>query len=373
MREKDKSILRSRTAVTVFIFFVVCLLSSGCASVPSSRRGLEEGIKALVLRDAKAFEIKGRGETIGIALSGNGEAMIDGVERTLPITFTPKGEFLYLNNAPYRGTLVLMRGKKGLAVVNDVPLEAYVAGIINNEISSKWPKDAVKAQAIIARTYALHQKKKRLSEPYHVEATVMGQVYNGAGGEDAASIEAVRSTDGEMLFYDDAPALTVYHSNAGGMTDSSKEIWRSHHPYLVSVPSEYDLKDGKFNWELEITGTAFGVSLVKAGYSIGAVASIVVEARTSAGRVKTISIIDAQGASIRLSAEDLRKALGYSVVKSAMLEVSASDGLFVFKGKGAGHGVGLSQWGAKGMAEAGYSYKEILKHYYPGAELVRMY
>ncbi len=357
----------------IILFFVVCVLLSGCASVPLSRRVASEGIKVLVLRDAKAFEIKGRGEVFGVALSGNGEALIGGVERTLPITFSPKGDFLYLNNAPYRGTLTLMRGKKGLAVINEAPLEAYVAGIINNEISSKWHKDAVKAQAIIARTYALHQKKKRLSEPYHVEATVMGQVYNGASSEDAASIEAVRSTDGEMLFYDNAPALTVYHSNAGGMTDSSKEIWRSHHPYLVSVPSEYDSKDGKFNWELEITGAALGISLGRAGYSIGEAASITVETKTTAGRAKTIVIEDASGASIRLSAEDLRKALGYAVVKSAMFDVSARGSLFVFKGKGAGHGVGLSQWGAKGMAEAGYSYKAILKHYYPGTELVRMY
>ncbi len=327
----------------------------------------------LVLRDSKALEIKGRGEAFGIVLSGNGEAFVNGVERSLPITFSPKGEFLYLNNAPYRGTLIVMRGKKGLAVINDVPLEAYVAGIINNEISSKWHKDVVKAQAVIARTYALHQKKKRLSEPYHVEATVMGQVYNGASAEDAASFEAVRSTDGEMLFYDGAPALTVYHGNAGGMTDSSKEIWRSHHPYLVSVPSEYDSKDGKFNWELEITGAALGGSLGRAGYSIGEVESITVDTKTTAGRAKTIVIEDASGGSIRLSAEDLRKALGYAVVKSAMFEVSVSDGLFVFKGKGAGHGVGLSQWGAKGMAEAGYSYKEILNHYYPGAELVSAY
>lgn len=353
------------------IFFAVSLLLSGCASVSPSRRGASEGIKVLVLRDARALEIKGRGEAFGIVLSGNGEAFVNGVERSLPITFSPNGEFLYLNNAPYRGTLIVMRGKKGLAVVNDVPIEAYVAGIINNEISSKWHKDAVKAQAVIARTYALHQKKKRSSEPYHVEGTVMGQVYNGASSEDAASFDAVRSTDGEMLFHDRAPALTVYHSNAGGRTDSAKEIWRSHHPYLVSVASEYDSKDAKFRWEFEITATALSSALGKAGYSIGEPASISVEAKTAAGRAKAVVIEDAKGASMRIGAEDLRKALGYAVVKSAMFEVSAGGGLFVFKGRGAGHGVGLSQWGAKGMAEAGYSYKEILNHYYPGTELVR--
>lgn len=365
----------SRSRITAFTFFAACLLLSGCASALPSRRAIGEGIKVLVLKDAKAFEIKGGGEAFGIVLSGNGEAMINGVERTLPTAFLPKGEFLYLNGAPYRGALIVMRGKKGLAVVNDVPLEAYVAGIINNEISSKWHKDSLKVQAVIARTYALHQKKKRSSEPYHVEGTVMGQVYNGASAEDAASFEAVRSTDGEMLFYDGAPALTVYHSNAGGMTDSSKEIWRSHHPYLVSVASEYDSKDAKFRWELEMPRAALGASLAKAGYSIGDVASITVDTKTTAGRAKTIVIEDARGALIRLSAEDLRKALGYSVIRSAMFEVTVSDseGLFVFKGKGSGHGVGLSQWGAKGMAEAGYSYKEILNHYYPGAQLVRAY
>ena len=153
------------------------------------------------------------------------------------------------------------------------------------------------------------------------------------------------------------------------MTEAAVDVWRSGYPYLVPVESPFDESAPRFEWELAIGATLFGEQLSAAGYALRSPEEISVLETTLSGRIKLMAIRDASGRELRLSGEDMRKALGYSNLRSTFFEVSRSEGLFVFKGKGSGHGVGLSQWGAKGMAENGYSYKEILEHFYPGTEL----
>ena len=250
-------------------------------------------------------------------------------------------------------------------------MEAYIAGIINNEISSKWPEDVIKSQAVIARTYALFNMRKRQNLPYHVESSVMGQVYSGASVEDNAAIKAVQATAGEILVFDGEPALTVYHSNAGGMTDSAREIWRRDYPYLLPVESPFDASAPKYEWEFALPAESFKGLLSSGGLPALTPQEITVLDTTSAGRVKLIALRDGSGKEARLSGEELRGAVGYSNLRSTFFAVEKDGDRFIFKGRGSGHGVGLSQWGAKGMAENGYSYREILDHFYPGTELTR--
>src|SRR3972149_6545848 len=294
------------------------LLLAGCLHTVPGQAGYGEKVRVLIAKSS-SFDLRAtdRGD-LNIKREGTG-ILVNGRRKTLPLRLHPEGEFIYIGNRPYRGTVEIAAGKDGLLLINEVHLDSYIAGIINNEISSKWPEGVIKSQVVIARTYAIFSMRKKANSPYHLESSVMGQVYNGASGEDDIVRKAVRETAGEILLFDGEPALTVYHSNAGGMTEAAVDVWRGGDPYLVPVEGPFD------------GGAARG--------------------------------------ELRLSAAERRKALGYSNLRSTFLEVSRREGLFVFRGKGSGHGVGLSQWGAKGMAENGYSYKEILEHFYPGTEL----
>lgn len=358
--------LRIASLVTLF-----AVILTGCAGTSVKDMEHSESIKVLVLNGAKELSISGRHDTLRIEKADNGSIMVNGRQTSLPAVYRPSDGFINLNGRPYRGVLTVEAGKDSLMVINEVPLEAYIAGIINNEISSKWPKSAVMAQAVVARTYAIYQKKRRASGAYHIEGTTMGQVYSGASAEDADAISAVSATEGQILVYNGEPALTVYHSNAGGMTEDSASVWSSAYPYLTAVESPYDESAPRYAWEYTITTAAFKAALNKAGYRLDEPVSVAPSALSPSGRAKTVTIKDAQGASVVMSGEDLRKTLGYGNIKSTIFKAEQGADAFIFTGRGNGHGVGLSQWGAKGMADAGYSYKEILEHYYPGAKLVK--
>lgn len=356
------------------LVILLVFLVSGCLRTVPGQAGYGEKIRVLILKEAPSLEVKGtdRGSLV-IRFSGAGEARVNGKTKALPLRLFPDNGHISVNGRPYRGSIEIASGKQGLLVINEVPIEAYLAGIINNEISSKWHEDVIKTQAVIARTYALFNRNKRSGSPWHVESSVMGQVYSGAAAEDQAAVKAVAATAGEVLMYDDEPALTVYHSNAGGMTESSRAVWSRDYPYLMPVESSFDAGAPRFEWDYTATAAGLGEELRRTGRSIGDPIELEVMETTSSGRVKALAIRDANGREIRLTGEELRSAVGYSVIRSAMFTVERGGEMFLFKGKGSGHGVGLSQWGAKGMAEKGYSYRQILLHFYPGTSLTKLW
>ncbi|TAN61108.1 SpoIID/LytB domain-containing protein, partial [bacterium] len=358
------------TKTKLRIFMVALALLFGCSGI-SARRAAGGNIRVLVLKGAQALTIKNADNTksFEVKKTSPGRASVNGTDTALPHRFFPNKGYIYMNNRPYAGSIEVFDNGAGLLAINEVQLETYLAGILNNEISTKWPADALKTQVVVARTYALYQKKKRLKENYHIEGSVMGQVYTGVGGEDAAALKAVRDTIGEVLNYNGEPALTVYHSNAGGMTEDSKDVWGVSAPYLRPVESKYDGIAPKYLWEHVTPAMFLKDALNLAGYDIGDIEDITVDLTSASGRVKRITVRDRNGKKLSMTGEDLRKAAGYSNVRSTLFIVSRDGNSFVFKGRGSGHGVGLSQWGAKVMAEKGDSYKEILRHYYPGTVL----
>lgn len=360
---------RSRFFVLLLLFFI-----GGCIRAVPGSAGDGDRIRVLVLNGAESVSVRGvgSGAVLDIRRDGGGVA-INGRAEPLPLRFEPEGEYIYINNRPYRGSVEVLPNGDGLMVIDELPLEDYLVGIINNEISSKWPEESIKAQAVIARTYAIYVRAKKNDTPYDIEGSVLGQVYSGAAAEDGAAMKAVAATAGEILTYGGEPALTVYHSNAGGMTASSKDVWRSDYPYLRPVGSPYDEHAPRYSWNFSIDVKTLGDRLRDAGFDVGEPEAIEPAVVTDSGRVKSVAIRERGGRKVLLTGENLRKAVGYGKLRSTLFEVRKDGNAFFFSGRGSGHGVGLSQWGAKGMAGDGYTYREILRHYYPGTEIEKVY
>ncbi len=356
----------------LFILLLVILLA-GCVRVPTGNAREDYTVRVLVFKSVDALSVRGSTEgDLRIKAAGNG-VEVNGRNESLPLRLNPAGEFIYLDGRPYRGSIVVSAGEGGLMVVDELALESYLVGVINTEISSRWPVESIKAQAVVARTYAIFNMSKKKDAPYDIEGSVLGQVYSGAAAEDGAALKAVQETEGQILTYGGEPALTVYHSNAGGMTDSAKDVWQGDYPYLQAVESPYDKDAPRYTWSLEVGASELESKLKEAGFKISEPVSINPVSVTRSGRIKALIIKDVRGGRAFLTGEDLRRTLGYSNLRSTRFVVAKKGGTFVFNGRGSGHGVGLSQWGAKGMAEHGYTYRAILEHFYPGTELEKAY
>jgi len=271
----------------------------------------------------------------------------------------------------FRGAIEVRRAKQGLMVINTVPLEVYVAGAVAGEVPASWKREALRAQAVASRTYALHERAAHGRGLYHVEASTKSQVYAG-GATAAASIRgAVRDTRCEILTDGGVPILAAFHSASGGRTASSKEVWGRGLRYLVSrqVVGEDDSPDTY--WRVAVTRTTLGRALAAAGHRIGEVRRVEVLSRSESGRVTRVQI-EGAGGDITLTGRELRSAIGDTTLRSTLFEIRTNDEGFVFVGTGSGHGVGMSQWGALALAERGMGYREILEKFYPGAKLERI-
>jgi stage II sporulation protein D len=276
--------------------------------------------------------------------------------------------FMVVNGRKYHGKVEISPADKGVLVVNELPLEDYLVGLINCEISSQWPMEAIKAQAVVARTYAVYQKEARKNALYQLESTVMDQVYEGCDIEDIRAARGVRETNGEVLTYEDKVIQAFYHSNCGGHTEASENVWGVPLPYLKGVDCVYCLMAPSVRWEQTIPLKRVESLLKSNGYQVNGLRDIKAGTKNRSGRVTELTLFCAKG-SLTISAVNLRKAIGYSVIRSTNFEVrSAGDDVF-FAGIGYGHGVGLCQWGAKQRALDGFDYREILSYYYPGTRL----
>ena len=249
--------------------------------------------------------------------------------------------------------------------ITEVALERYVEGAVASEVYADWPPEALKAQAVVARTYALHQRGQRREARYDLESTVISQRY-GTSTPGATVRRAVGATRGEYLAFAEAPALAVFHASAGGRTASSLEVWGRRLPYLVSVPSPDDAAPDHF-WSYEIAVDDLVRALLGAGLMVDPAGGIGPIRRSGSGRVTSVEI-----GGNTLSGRDLREILGGRAIRSTLFDLRAHGGSVLFLGSGAGHGVGLSQWGARELALQGRAHREILAHYYPGTRLRRI-
>jgi len=278
------------------------------------------------------------------------------------------GGTIHLNDLSVGGLLHIVLYRDTLRLINELDVEEYLKGVVPVEISPKWHPESLKVQAIIARTYVLYQRQVNLGKEYDVLATTADQVYGGRKKEHPAADQAVAETSGLVLTFEGELILSAYHSTSAGPTESASDVWGMELPYLKGVSCPFDQNSPYYQWSRSFLMDAVQESFSKAGYTMGTIASLTPFRWTEAGRIGRFRLLHAQGELI-LKAEDLRRILGYTELPSTRFRIEKIGREIQIRGNGYGHGVGLCQWGAKEMAEMGYSYDKILKYYYPGVRV----
>jgi stage II sporulation protein D len=333
-------------------------------------------------------------------------------------TYTSQSGIVSVDGKAYRGSVILKRTDGGnLTVINEVALEDYVAAVISAEMPADFELEALKAQAVCARGYALKNYNKHAAYGFHVCASVDCQAYNGMAAESEKTVLAARQTAGRILTYDGQIAETVYFAASGGHTEDARYVWGSDVPYLKGVADEYESKDCYAStWTKTLSPERLTEILAARGYGVGNAQTVEVLERTASGAVYKLRVTGGDGDKI-FTNEACRTLFGYDMLLSQAYTVSRGGGIsaqayggavdganlhmlssgglsaygggdlrvmggagertlpaaggdFVFRGRGNGHLVGMSQNGAHGMAQAGFTYEEILTHYYTGTELL---
>ena len=274
-----------------------------------------------------------------------------------------------VNGRDYSAPLEIVRSGDGLAVVNEPRLEEYVAGVLRAEAGEKWPLEMLRAQAIVARTYAAYHRSIATGKPYHIVASTTHQQYAGRVPATSPIWGAVRDTAGQVLLWEGEVFPAFYHTESGGYTEDPRTIFAARGlPALKPVRCEFSAGSPHFYWSLDLKLDALTDALRKNNVDLGGVTAVEVSERTPSLRAAVVSVQGASG-SARLRGNDFRRMLGYDRLKSTLFAVAMDGESAHFSGRGYGHGAGMCQWGAKGMAEQGYSARKILEFFYPGTAL----
>ncbi|MFH0877121.1 MAG: SpoIID/LytB domain-containing protein, partial [Candidatus Omnitrophota bacterium] len=247
-----------------------------------------------------------------------------------------------VNGRRYRGDVVLFKtGGQKLLVVNILDLEAYVKGVLNHEVSEKWPLAALKAQAVATRTYALYQCQVMKTKDYDVTADVSSQVYGGRNSEKRRTNRAVNFTWGEILTYQGKVFPTYFHATCGGMTEDAGELWKINiAPLKGGRVCSYCQESPHFYWKATLDLKTIAKKLQAVAASKGNLVNISVAERNARGRVRTLELKDGRGAKTLISAKEFRAALGPDVIRSTNFTIAFEGDRIIFNGKGWGHGAG---------------------------------
>ena len=335
---------------------------------------------AVLKTDAKAKPMKTLrpGMSVTITTAGSQLAADGKPARTATLLVTSADEreplTLAVNGKAYRGAIRTDLHGYAMTVVNIARTEDYLQGVVPQEMPSAWPRAAVEAQAVAARTFALANRGRHSAEGFDLCATTHCQSYGGVSAEEAGSNAAITATYGEVLTYQGKLIDAVFHTDSGGLTDSSKAVWGTDIPYLQPA-KERETKTQP--WTRKWTMSEFAAKLAKKK-SIGTLKKIQLTPltigksasdRSASGRVTAATFVGTKG-SVRLTGNDLRSLLG---LPSTLFDLRIDGTTVTATGYGAGHGLGLSQWGAKAFADAGQDAKAILAHYYVGTTLKELY
>jgi stage II sporulation protein D len=305
-----------------------------------------------------------------------------------------------------------------LLSINKVILEDYLKGVVASEMPASWHLEALKAQAVAARTYAVANISPNYSGAYDMADNQNSQVYNGISGERESTNLAISETEGKLIYYNNRLIEAYYHSTSGGSTDNSENVWTYALGYIRGVEDPYSNISPYTDWNINLSESDLISSLKSNGYNATTIYAVNEKEVSEFNRVIELSILTDIGELI-LKKEEVRKVIGYSTLKSTWYnfvgnnittvltatgtsevnlggyavtngsrtttlsfksnakvltsagtyQIPTSPTSYTVYGKGFGHGLGLSQYGAKAMADSGFNYEEILKYYYTGVEI----
>ena len=276
-----------------------------------------------------------------------------------------------INGKDYFGGVKILKRGSTMTVINIAPVEEYLRGVLPKEMIQSWPLEALKAQAVAARTFVLKNREKHKADGYELCATTHCQVYSGVETF-ATTDRAVAETRGEVLFHGGRTVDAPFHADSGGMTESAANVWGGNVAHLKAVAEEMKHTQA---WTVKFTvydfssrmGSAFGTvqKFILTPLTLGKSAND----RSTSGRVKSAQIVGSKK-TVTMRGDEMRRKFS---LPSTLFHVSIIGNEVVFTGYGKGHGVGLSQYGAKAYAEKGWKYDKILAHYYQGATLKKLY
>lgn len=272
-----------------------------------------------------------------------------------------------LDGKHYRGAIEIKAGEDGLMVINKVSMEDYLLGLLPAEMNSNWESEALKAQAIAARSYAFYRTRNPRSPHYDMVSGTMDQVYLGEGAERPNTTIAVRATRGLFLADRGEPIEAYFHARCGGSTETSQTVWNTTAPagsHRVACPF---CKKRPYNWSATWNRTRFfqALHLTSSPFS-----KLFLRALTTSptGRVTSI-LVATNDEEKTMTSDQLRNLLGYDQLKSTHFTWQVDADSVHFDGVGFGHGVGMCQWGARHLARQGFDFHRILAFYYPGVSL----
>lgn len=286
-------------------------------------------------------------------------------------TVKTDGKTIMIDNRRFRGDFTILADSKSLSIINNIPVEQYLYGVVPKEMPHSWAKEALKAQAVAARTYALYIKDKSADKPYDVESTTTSQVYGGFDSEKKESNLAVDETRGQVITYDGRLIVAYFHSSSGGHTEDSKNVWSADLSYLKGIPDSFSANIPNGEWSFFVSYNDMQNRLNKYGLNIGQIRRLNAAGKSRSGRLLGVRVIAKNGIT-ELKSNNFRIKVGATRLKSTLLKIAPDHDGILFTGKGYGHGVGMSQRGANMMAKKGFGYQDILKHYYQSVKIVAL-
>ncbi|WP_455611465.1 SpoIID/LytB domain-containing protein [Cloacibacillus porcorum] len=463
------------TLLFIFIFSQAAEARDVLVLLKGGARQCKIGGTSYVIRVASGGVTPAITGSFSLSYAGGGSLSAGAVSYAMPVTVT-SSSLIIIDGVSYHGSILFEASGSGFNIVNQVDVEQYLKGVLKDEMSPAWPVEALKAQAVLARTYTLSSKKHG---KYDLCAQVHCQSYSGVAGESPAIDEAVSATGGELLKYGGSVAQVFYYGDSGGFSASSRAVWGKDIPYLQARPDPVSYSSPNARWQTTLSMQQISSSLAAAGIQVGSISSIRPYSRDESGRVQQLEINGSGGRKL-VTGNQFRLAVGAGVVKSTLFEFGAGtvytpqatppsapqstaqrsypvitdrstmpekdvDKLYwmtqnkiftvqelvsmigkekdypkfiaegearmsgkklpaapvrqpaaqpvyntaagapqlsmngasgssvTISGRGSGHGVGMPQWTAKALAEAGWSYRQILEYYFPGTALERGY
>ncbi len=302
--------------------------------------------------------------TVGVS---GGQLTLNGRGAGNSVLYLPPspGSVVEIAGKPYRGGVLLRVQGGGVQGVNVVGIEDYLRGVVPAEMPASWPAAALAAQAVIARTYVAARINP--AAPYDTCATESCQVYPGLKAEKAEASAAVSATRAQVIAFSGKPASTYFSSDSGGFTASSAEVWGTALPYLRAQADPYSAGGPRGGWRIEVTAAQVQTIAARYGARVGTLKAVTITRLSQSGRPEEITVRGDGGTAhiTGANAGGFVRSLGAPGTRVTLSGLSP----LVLSGSGAGHGVGLSQYGALGLARAGQDHLRILGFYYPGTSL----